>query len=123
MQKYIYRGILLVVLVFVIVFCNAQREYLVIVDPANGNISKVDSIPRVRWLVGFNYPAYCENSHQYNLIGGEDQNGDFFDLYTVDAITGHTISHPSFPDYRQFLCMQYPRNNNTLYGVWRDTNT
>ncbi|MEO8769621.1 MAG: T9SS type A sorting domain-containing protein [Ferruginibacter sp.] len=96
---------------------KAQTEYIVEVNPSTAAITKVDSIPGVTWLVGFNYPSYCESNHHFSFIGGDDPTGNPFYLFTVDAITGQTISNPLFPDHPYFHCLQYSRSGNTLYGI------
>ncbi|MBI5856188.1 MAG: T9SS type A sorting domain-containing protein [Sphingobacteriales bacterium] len=96
---------------------NAQTEYIVTVNPINGAITKVDSIPGVTWLRGYYMPAYSEYNHQYTFAGGDDRNGNPFYLFTVDAISGQTLFNPLFQDHTNFYHMCYANQSNTLYGI------
>ena len=95
----------------------AQTEYLVTVEPSTAVITKIDSIPGVTWLKGFNTPAYCENKKRYTFIGGDDPNGNPFYLFTIDAISGNTIANPLFSDHNRFINLQYSGSGDILYGI------
>jgi hypothetical protein len=43
----------------------AQKEFLVTVNPSNGAVTRIDSIPGVTWIKGYETPAYCESKQRY----------------------------------------------------------
>jgi hypothetical protein len=118
-MQYFVRKKLLLLSIFAIhaITASAQREYLVTVNPATGAVTKIDSIPGVKWLIGNYKPSYCESSRVYSFLGGENPSGNDFRLFTIDAVTGHTISNPLFPDLTKFTSIQYARTTNRLFGA------
>lgn len=111
---------------FILLLINAissygQTEYLVTVNPSTGAITKLDSIPTVKWLVGSNMPAYSEYQHNYTFVGGNNPSGNPFHLFTVNGTTGAVINNPLFTDHSYFNCLRYSQTSNLLYGVWRNS--
>ncbi|MFT3911647.1 MAG: hypothetical protein QM737_19650 [Ferruginibacter sp.] len=117
MKNISYRNVFLPVILMLLSTCiQAQTEYIVRVDPNNGHIHKVDSIPGVTWLKGYETPAYSERRSWFSFFGGDDPTGNPFYLFTVYGNTGSTIWNPYFPDHPLFVSMQYGRNTDVLYG-------
>lgn len=118
----VYKNIILCVLLTINnLSSTAQTEYLVTVDPTNAVITKIDSIPGVTWLRTYYIPTYCENIHRYTFVGGDDPSGNPFYLYTIDGISGNTISTPLFANHTSFINLQYSQSGNILYGTFWDS--
>ncbi len=95
----------------------AQTEYLVVVNPSNAALTKVDSIPGVTWIRLYYTSAYCETRHRYTLVAGEVPTGNPFYLFTLDAVSGDILSNTLFADHVNFVGLDYTRSGDTLYGV------
>ncbi len=118
MLSFFYKNIILSALLSInISLTFAQTEYLAVVNPSNGAITKVDSIPGVTWIKIYYTSTYCENNGHYTFIAGDDPNGNPFYLFTVDAVSGTTISNPLFPNHTSFISLQYSASGNILYGI------
>ena len=122
MRYFFYKiKFLLVILLFNLSLANAQTEYLVFVNPTNAAITKIDSIPGVKWLKSFYISTYNQNNLQYTFIGGDNANGTAFKLFTLDAVSGNIISNPLFVNHLSFYALQYSRLTNILYGIIRNS--
>jgi gliding motility-associated-like protein len=112
-----FRKILcLIVLLAIGCIVNAQTEYLVTVNPATGNYTKVDSINGIRWVSAPNFSTIDENHNQFILVGSPP---DFSSTYllSLNQTTGAIINSPSFPPTNRVLNALYSNSLNILYGV------
>ncbi len=94
---------------------KAQTEYIVSVDPSNCAITKIKSIPGVRWLICSS--AYNETTKEYTVIGSWQPGQAPSYLYTLDAVTGNIISNPMLSAPNNFISFQYSRSTGILYAL------
>jgi gliding motility-associated-like protein len=116
-MRIFYRKIIcLAVLLAIVCIANAQMEYLVTVNPATGNYTKVDSIPGIRWLSAPNFSTIDENHNRFILVGSP---ADFSSTYllSLNQTTGAITNNPSFPPTNRALSTLYSNTLNTLYGI------
>ncbi|RYZ50077.1 MAG: T9SS type A sorting domain-containing protein [Sphingobacteriales bacterium] len=73
---------------------SAQTEYLVTIDPVTGVFTKVKDIPGVHWVM-MGSTTYDSDNHRYVFKGSADQAS--WHLFTIDAVTGNTVSSPTYP--------------------------
>lgn len=99
-------------------FSIAQTEYLTHIDPHTGIVTKLDSIPVVKWIRIVNY-AYNTDKKQYNFIG---MNSDETEMayYSIDAISGKmnnkaVINLPTDDNPANFA---YNPNDGNMYGIY-----
>ncbi len=104
--------LLIMVTFFTLTAVQAQTEYLVTVNPGNGNFTKVDSLPGVKWV---SVPSSTfDNVNQHYIFRGADANNNW-GLYSVDVNTGNIISNPPFP--ANVSCWEYSNSMNKLLGL------
>lgn len=99
-----------------VLLVNAQKEYIVTVNPTNAAITKISSIPGVMYLVSTT--AFDQTTKQYTFMGKLDGPTS---LYTVDAISGSIRSNPIIPAPNNLVSIQYSRSTGILYGIVRES--
>ncbi len=93
---------------------KGQTEYLVKVNPATDNFTKIDSLSGVLYIsVIPNYSTFDDNNHHYIFKGTPD--GTNYYLYCVNAETGTISSKASFSN-DSIIELQYDNSLNVLYG-------
>src|SRR5262245_22839835 len=108
-------AILISLLLFIQCLAQGQTEYIVTVNPANAAISKIDSIPVVRWLKSSS--TYNQSTNEYTFIGTFEpgQAPDY--LYTFNVISGNMITSPALQSANKYLSIEYSRSTGKLYGI------
>lgn len=96
----------------------AKTEYLVHVDPQNGQMSIVNSIPDVMWVMPSNITFDQVRNHYIMTGADEDFNGWFL---TLDAATGELIHRSDFPvfenEYDNLFMLEHDRVSDSIYAV------
>src|ERR1700722_10359415 len=92
---------------------SAQYEYLATMDYSNLTINRIGNIPGVTWINLVN-SAYDQNNQSFFFVGGPYR-GAPWNLYTVNAVTGATISNPGCSSGLEGL--QYDNGVDTLYAI------
>jgi hypothetical protein len=92
---------------------SAQTEYLVTVDPSNGNFTKIDSIPGVKWILLFSFTTIDEKNKQFFFVGGPTQT-EFY-LLTLDAVSGKILHKVPKPD--NLMGLEYSKSSDKLFGI------
>ena len=124
MNHYFQKFILLGFLGFACFFsAKAQSEYLVRVNPASGNYSRINRLPGVNWItIQPKYTAFDEINQRFIFKGADSLYNSF--LYSIDANTGTILSNPSFPvlddPADNIIELQYDDSANVLYGLHWD---
>ncbi|MFT3912092.1 MAG: T9SS type A sorting domain-containing protein [Ferruginibacter sp.] len=103
-----------------VVTTKAQTEYLVRVNPANANLSKVDSLRGVRFIQAD--PAYNELTKSFTFIGFYEINQAPYYLFSVNALTGSVISNPVIPINTNLVHLKYSKSTGKLYGIISNIN-
>jgi hypothetical protein len=99
-------------------FAKAQREYIVTVNPSNAAIAKIDSLAGVKYLQSFS--AYNQSTKEYTVIGTLNPGVSPNYLFTLDAVSGNTITHPVLNNSNNVICLQYSTSTGVLYAIVRE---
>lgn len=100
---------------------TAQKEYIVTVNPTDGIISKIDSIPGVRYLLSSS--TYNQTNKEYTVLGTWQPGQSPTYLYTLNVLTGNIISSPQIAIPNTLISLQYSRSTGILYGIVSQNNT
>ena len=73
---------------------NLSQEFFVTIDPNNGAVTIIDSIPNVN-LVQLSFSALDSQNGVFYFVGGV--NNANLKLYSIDISTGAVIANPNFP--------------------------
>ncbi|MFT3911644.1 MAG: T9SS type A sorting domain-containing protein [Ferruginibacter sp.] len=119
----LYKKILFAIIIFSLpARVLAQTEYMVIVDPSNAHITKIDSIPGIKWLQ--TTAAYNENNEHYTFIGLTDPPATSpKNFITVFAPTAGQIFGfaPLLDSANKFVHYRYSKTTGILWGVMVDS--
>ena len=118
-QRFIYRsGISVCMLVLASNYVVAQYEFLATLDYNNLTNNRIGNIPGVTWINGVN-STYDLNNQRFFFLGNANRVAPWY-LYTIDAVTGTTISSPVCPAGMsgQIAGLQYDNVVDTLYGIY-----
>lgn len=92
----------------------AQHEYVAIVDPATGAISRFDSIPGVMYIAP--HAIFDDNAKRFLFIG-MPSNQFSQTLFAIDAITGKVVSKALLPKAPMLISLRYDESSHILYGI------
>jgi gliding motility-associated-like protein len=92
---------------------SAQYEYLATLDYSSLAVNRIGNIPGVTWI-GLENSTYDQNNQRFFFVGGPYQ-GAPWNLYTINAVTGATISNPGCSSGLEGL--QYDNVVDTLYAI------
>ncbi|MEO8174010.1 MAG: hypothetical protein ABI581_13035 [Sediminibacterium sp.] len=110
-----YKTILAILLLFV--HANklaAQHEYVATIDPVNGTIKRLDSVPGVMYINP--HAVLDENNMRFLFIGlSADQLNR--SLYSIDMVTGKMVSKAVLPKSPSLITMRYDGPLDRLYGI------
>lgn len=98
----------------------AQFEYLATLNYTNLALSQLKNIPGVTYIEGTG--AYDTNHQRYFFIGIPATSG-VAQLYTINAVTGATISSPNAPAGNiggNIYGLEYDKATDTLYCLYGD---
>ncbi|MBP9153148.1 MAG: T9SS type A sorting domain-containing protein [Flavobacteriales bacterium] len=95
-----------------------KTEHLVHVNPSDGHMTIVSTIPDVKWIQTSNV-TFDQTHNQYIMTGAdEDFNGWFI---TLDASTGEVVSKSDFPvfenEYDNLWMMEHDQLSDTVYAL------
>ena len=100
-----------------------QKEFLISIDQVTGSYTKIDSIPGVKWIAGWNYSTYDHVNGRYIFRGADAAMN--WALYSIDVSTGSIISNPTFPQVNVpdvITGLEYDNSSGNLYGLlWDDS--
>ncbi len=116
MLKLSYRAILIIILM-VSAHINrvaAQHEFVVTIDPTNGAINRLDSIPGVMWIEPH---AVLDDRNRRFLFVGAPPNRLSRSLFSIDAITGKVLSKAPLPKSPALITLRNNDVSQTLYGI------
>lgn len=116
------RAFLLLFGVFYYVYGTAQKEFLVTVNPNTGVLTKIDSIPDVRWLFQGYKSTLSEFSGLYSFLGMYNTNGPYY-LYTIDVETGGVVYAPAMSNAMNLLHIQRDRYSDNIYALFNENST
>jgi PKD repeat protein len=105
---------------------SENREYLVSIDRATGSMTKIDSLPGVKWITILpNYTVINENKNQWMFLGG-DKNFNW-NLNTVDLSNGKIINKVPFPKVcnaqDNLIELHFSKKSNQLFGLHWEANS
>jgi hypothetical protein len=100
---------------------KAQTEFIVTVNSINGIVTKIDSIPTVRYLQSS--ATYNQTTKEYTVIGVMEPGQSNSYMYTLNAETGKILFNPIIPSPNKFIGLQYSRLTGFLYGIIYESST
>jgi hypothetical protein len=116
MQNYFCKNVILLALLsFIHGLVKGQTEYIVTVNPVTAAITKIDSIPGVRWLQS--YSTYNQSTNEYTVIGTYEPGQTPNHLYTLNAISGNIIASPILSSPNNYVSFEFSRSTGVLYGI------
>ncbi|MDO6435219.1 gliding motility-associated C-terminal domain-containing protein [Flavitalea sp. BT771] len=98
----------------------AQYEFFATLNPSDLSLNRLAKIQGVTWITGNS--AYDENHHRF-FFQGNATGALPFDLFTVDATSGASISMPPLPSNfakGNISGLQYDNVKDTLYAIYLD---
>jgi len=110
---------IIIVLLFLCIHSSpviGQHEYLVTVNPSNGVLNKIDSIPGVMYIELFRHTTFDETNNRFIFVGlPPDQSTQ--SLISLDAVTGKIVSKAPVPKNPTMTGLRYAASLHTLYGL------
>jgi hypothetical protein len=99
-----------------------SMEYLVTLDPLSGQMTLVDSIPEIEYIVVSPNYVCIDEIHGRYLCYAYDRNG-YSHLYSIDLATGAVVSSPVFPSTipgDRLMEFQFDNSSGNLYSLFWD---
>ncbi|MDB5209899.1 MAG: hypothetical protein JWQ30_726 [Sediminibacterium sp.] len=111
-----YRTILLIILL-AFAYINrveAQHEFVITINPMNGIMNRLDSIPGVMYIEPH---AVLDDRNKRFLFVGAPPDRSTRSLFSIDAITGRVISKAPLPKSPVLISLRNNDVSQTLYGI------
>ncbi len=109
----------IILLSFIVLSTKAQRQWIATVDPVTVAITKIDSIPGIRYL---KQGTYNQTTKEFTIIGSHDQQQSPWFLITIDAVSGTVMLNPSISNPNTFLIIKHSSSMGILYGIVQENN-